>query len=51
MTVAVTQAARLGARAVGCASTGTPPCVARGVRGLAGLPALVFVPGGVAMGN
>lgn len=52
MTVAVTQAARLGARAVGCASTGNTSASLAAYAALAGMQALVFVPAGqVAMGK
>ena len=52
MTVAVTQAARLGARAVACASTGNTSASLAAYAALAGIPALVFVPAGqVAMGK
>ena len=52
MTVAVTQARRLGARAVACASTGNTSASLASYAALAGLPALVFVPAGqVALGK
>jgi threonine synthase len=46
MTVAVTQAVRLGARAVGCASTGNTSASLAAYAAQAGLKALVFVPAG-----
>ena len=52
MTVAVTQAVRLQATAVGCASTGNTAASLAAYAALAGIPALVFVPEGqVAMGK
>jgi len=52
MTVAMTQARRLGARAVACASTGNTSASLAAYAALAGLTALVFVPAGqVAMGK
>lgn len=52
MTVAVTQAARLQATAVGCASTGNTSASLAAYAALAGIPALVFVPEGqVALGK
>jgi threonine synthase len=52
MTVAMTQARRLGARAVACASTGNTSASLAAYAALAGVPALVFVPGGkVALGK
>lgn len=52
MTVAMTQARRLGARAVACASTGNTSASLAAYAAQAGLPALVFVPAGqVAMGK
>ncbi|MEZ4377310.1 MAG: threonine synthase [Gemmatimonadales bacterium] len=52
MTVAVTQARRLGARAVACASTGNTSASLASYAAQAGIPALVFVPEGqVAMGK
>lgn len=52
MTVAVTQALRLGATAVGCASTGNTSASLAAYAALAGIPALVFVPEGqVALGK
>jgi threonine synthase len=52
MTVAVTQAARLGARAVACASTGNTSASLAAYAAQAGIPALVFVPEGrVAVGK
>lgn len=52
MTVAVTQAARIGARAVACASTGNTSASLAAYAAQAGIPALVFVPeGNVAMGK
>jgi threonine synthase len=46
MTVAVTQAARAGATAVACASTGNTSAAMAAYAAQAGLPALVFVPAG-----
>jgi threonine synthase len=46
MTVAVTQAARAGATAVACASTGNTSASMAAYASQAGLPALVFVPTG-----
>ena len=52
MTVAVTQAARVGARAVACASTGNTSASLASYAAHAGIPALVLVPRGqVAMGK
>lgn len=52
MTVGVTQARRIGARAVACASTGNTSASLAAYAALAGLPALVLVPAGqVAMGK
>jgi threonine synthase len=52
MTVAVTQALRLQATAVGCASTGNTSASLAAYAALAGIPALVFVPEGqVALGK
>jgi threonine synthase len=52
MTVAMTQARRVGARAVACASTGNTSASLAAYAALAGIPALVFVPGGkVALGK
>jgi len=52
MTVGVTQARRIGARAVACASTGNTSASLAAYAALAGLPALVFVPAGqVALGK
>jgi threonine synthase len=52
MTVGVTQALRIGARAVACASTGNTSASLAAYAAQAGLPALVLVPsGGVAMGK
>jgi len=52
MTVAITQALRLGARAVACASTGNTSASLAAYAAQAGLDALVFVPTGkVAMGK
>lgn len=52
MTVGVTQAARLGARAVACASTGNTSASLASYAALAGIPALVFVPAGqIALGK
>ena len=46
MTVGVTVARRLGARAIACASTGNTSASLAAYAALAGLPALVFVPAG-----
>ena len=46
MTVAITQAARLGARAVACASTGNTSASLAAYAAQAGIPALVLVPRG-----
>jgi threonine synthase len=46
MTVAVTQAARTGATAVACASTGNTSASMAAYAAQAGIPALVFVPAG-----
>jgi len=52
MTVAVTQAKRIGARAVACASTGNTSASLAAYAAQAGLPALVFVPRGqIALGK
>ena len=52
MTVGVTQARRVGARAVACASTGNTGASMAAYAGRAGLQALVFVPSGqVAVGK
>jgi threonine synthase len=52
MTVGVTQARRIGARAVACASTGNTSASLAAYASQAGLPALVLVPaGGVALGK
>jgi threonine synthase len=52
MTVGVTQAVRVGARAVACASTGNTSASLAAYAAQAGLPALVLVPsGGVATGK
>lgn len=52
MTVGVTQAKRLGARAVACASTGNTSASLASYAALAGIPALVFVPSGqIALGK
>jgi threonine synthase len=52
MTVGVTQAVRIGATAVACASTGNTAASMAAFAALAGLPALVVVPAGqVAMGK
>jgi threonine synthase len=52
MTVGVTQALRVGARAVACASTGNTSASLAAYAAQAGLPALVLVPSaGVAMGK
>lgn len=46
MTVAVSQARRIGARAVACASTGNTSASLAAYAALAGLPAMVLVPSG-----
>lgn len=52
MTVAITNASRLSARAVACASTGNTSASLAAYAALAGLPALVLVPNGqVALGK
>jgi threonine synthase len=52
MTVGVTQARRIGARAVACASTGNTSASMAAYAAQAGIPALVFVPSGqVAQGK
>jgi threonine synthase len=52
MTVAITQAVRLGARAVACASTGNTSASLAAYAAQAGLDALVFIPSGkIAMGK
>jgi threonine synthase len=52
MTVGVTQALRIGASAIACASTGNTSAALAAYGAQAGLPALVFVPAGqVAMGK
>ena len=52
MTVAVTQATRIGARAVACASTGNTSASLAAYAAHAGIPALVFVPRGqIALGK
>jgi len=52
MTVAVTMAKRLGARAVACASTGNTSAALASYAAQAGIPALVFIPeGNVALGK
>jgi threonine synthase len=52
MTVGVTQAKRIGARAVACASTGNTSASMASYASNAGLPALVFIPEGqVALGK
>lgn len=52
MTVGVTQAVRIGARAVACASTGNTSASLAAYAAQAGIPALVFVPSGqVALGK
>jgi threonine synthase len=52
MTVGVTQAKRIGATAVACASTGNTSASLAAYAAQAGIPALVLVPGGnVAMGK
>lgn len=52
MTVGVTQARRIGARAIACASTGNTSAALAAYGAQAGIPALVFVPRGqVALGK
>ncbi|MEI6740576.1 MAG: threonine synthase [Gemmatimonadaceae bacterium] len=52
MTVGVTQAVRLGARAVACASTGNTSAALASYAAQAGIPGLVFVPAGkIALGK
>ena len=52
MTVGITQARRVGARAVACASTGNTSAALAAYAAQAGIPALVFVPAGqVALGK
>jgi threonine synthase len=52
MTVGVTQAKRIGATAVACASTGNTSAALAAYAAQAGIPALVFVPAGnIAMGK
>ncbi len=52
MTVAVTQAKRIGARAVACASTGNTSASLAAYAAQAGIPGLVFIPEGqVALGK
>lgn len=52
MTVGVTQAVRVGATAVACASTGNTSASLASYAALAGIPALVFVPAGqIALGK
>lgn len=52
MTVGTTQAVRVGARAVACASTGNTSAALAAYAAQAGMPALVFVPAGqVALGK
>ncbi|MEO7962782.1 MAG: threonine synthase [Gemmatimonadaceae bacterium] len=52
MTVGVTQAVRIGATAVACASTGNTSASLASYAALAGIPALVFVPAGqIALGK
>jgi threonine synthase len=52
MTVGVTQAVRIGARAVACASTGNTSASLAAYAALAGIPALVLVPAGqIALGK
>lgn len=46
MTVAITQAVRMGVRAVACASTGNTSASLASYAGLAGIPAVVLVPAG-----
>ena len=46
MTVGITQAKRIGARAVACASTGNTSASLAAYAAAAGIPALVFVPAG-----
>lgn len=52
MTVGVTQAVRLGARAVACASTGNTSAALAAYAAQAGIPGMVFVPAGkIALGK
>ena len=52
MTVAVSNARRIGARAVSCASTGNTSASLAAYAALAGIPAVVFVPSGqIALGK
>ncbi len=52
MTVGVTQAVRIGAQAVACASTGNTSAALASYAAQAGIPGLVFVPAGkIAMGK
>ncbi len=52
MTVAVSNARRIGARAVSCASTGNTSASLAAYAALAGIPAVVFVPAGqIALGK
>ena len=52
MTVAVSNAKRIGARAVSCASTGNTSASLAAYAALAGIPAIVFVPSGqIALGK
>jgi threonine synthase len=52
MTVGITQARRVGASAVGCASTGNTAASMAAYAARAGIPAIVFIPAGkVAMGK
>jgi threonine synthase len=52
MTVAVSNAKRIGARAVSCASTGNTSASLAAYAALAGIPAIVFVPAGqIALGK
>ncbi len=46
MTVGVTQACRMGARAVACASTGNTSASLAAYAALAGIPSIVFIPAG-----
>ena len=52
MTVAISNAKRIGARAVSCASTGNTSASLAAYAALAGIPAIVFVPSGqIALGK
>ena len=51
MTVAISQAKRIGARAVACASTGNTSASLAAYASLAGLPAFVLIPAGKIAGG